>query len=280
MNSDEVKVGMTVLRLGSDFQWQYGQVLETKKSDPDYLPIKAKVRWGIRDGQPIGRSYASWVYARSLWPDNKNKGVPMTKKGYTHISVLLDRSGSMNKIRQDTIGGFNSFLESQKLVDGEVTLTLIQFDSVAPYDVVRHYVPIADVPALRPEAFVPRGSTPLLDAIGSTIGELKSYVTGKPEDERPENIVVAIVTDGLENHSEEFSREAVQKMIAEQKEKGWQFVFLSADLEAVEEAQNLGISREATASYTGDSRGTRTAWSRLSVSVNAYRENNSSGLKL
>jgi hypothetical protein len=137
------------------------------------------------------------------------------EKGYTHITVILDRSGSMDSIRDDTIGGVNDFLEKQKMVPGEATLTLVQFDSGDPYEVVRVFMAIGDVPPLDRKTYVPRGGTPLLDAVDRGINDI-DYSVGKLQaGERPETVVVAVVTDGQENSSEEFTKKQVEKMIKE-----------------------------------------------------------------
>jgi hypothetical protein len=103
------------------------------------------------------------------------------KDDYTHISVILDRTGSMQTIRDDTIGGFNAFLEDQKKQPGQATLTLVQFDSEDPYEVIHDFKPIADIPPLTRETFVPRASTPLLDAMGRGINDLEKRIADLPE---------------------------------------------------------------------------------------------------
>src|SRR4030095_2823793 len=114
------------------------------------------------------------------------------KDGYTHISVILDRTGSMETIRDDTIGGFNAFLNAQKATSGLATLTLVQFDSQDPYEVVHHFKPLADVPELTRETFVPRANTPLLDAIGRGINDLEKSLSDITEAERPSRVVMVL----------------------------------------------------------------------------------------
>src|SRR2546426_1391588 len=150
--------------------------------------------------------------------------------GYTHISVILDRSGSMERIRDDTIGGFNGFLKDQKSQPGTATLTLVQFDTQDPYEVIHSFKPIDHIPELTRGTYVPRASTPLLDALGRGINDLEKSVADLKEDERPSRVMVVVLTDGQENSSQEFGKQQVETMIkAKTETHAWQFVFLSAD---------------------------------------------------
>jgi len=194
------------------------------------------------------------------------------KDNYTHIAVILDRTGSMESIRDDTIGGFNAFLAAQKSAPGLATLTLVQFDSQDPYEIVHHFKPVAEVPELTRETFVPRATTPLLDAMGRGINDLEKGLADIKEDERPSRVVMAIITDGQENASREFRKDQIEKMIKEKQEKyDWQFVFLSADLAAIGDALAAGMPAAATLAHDKTSRGVSAAWASLSRSVGAYR---------
>lgn len=194
------------------------------------------------------------------------------KADYTHIAIILDRTGSMESIRDDTIGGFNAFLNAQKAEPGLATLTLVQFDSQDPYEVVHHFKPLAEVPALTRETFVPRASTPLLDAMGRGINDLEKSLVDLPESERPARVVMVIITDGQENASREFRKDQVEKMIREKQEKfAWQFVFLSADLAAIQDALQSGVPFAATMAHDKSSRAVGAAWASLSKSVSDYR---------
>jgi hypothetical protein len=194
------------------------------------------------------------------------------KADTTHITIVLDRTGSMEAIRDDTIGGFNAFLNMQKAERGQATLTLVQFDSQDPYEVVHHFKPLAGVPELTRETFVPRAATPVLDAIGRGINDLEKGLADLSEDERPARVVMAIVTDGQENASREFRKDQIKKMIQEKQEKSaWQFVFLSADLEAIDDAMETGIAARATLAHDKDGRGVGAAWTALSRHVAEYR---------
>jgi len=129
--------------------------------------------------------------------------------GYIHIAVILDRTGSMESIRDDTIGGFNAFLNEQKQQPGKATLTLVQFDSQDPYEVIHQVKTIQEVSELTRETYVPRASTPLLDAIGRGINDLEKSVADMKEGDRPSKVVFVVITDGQENASREFRRDQI-----------------------------------------------------------------------
>jgi hypothetical protein len=197
------------------------------------------------------------------------------KDGYIHISVILDRTGSMETIRDDTIGGFNAFLNAQKAELGLASLTLVQFDSQDPYEIVYHFKPLAEVPELTRETFVPRATTPLLDAIGRGINDLEKSLADITEDERPSRVVMVVITDGQENASREFRKDQIEKMIKEKQEKAtWQFVFLSADLNAIGDALASGVRAASTLAHDKDSHGVGAAWASLSRRVSDYRSGN------
>jgi hypothetical protein len=197
------------------------------------------------------------------------------KNDSTHIAVILDRTGSMETIRDDTIGGFNAFLNAQKAAPELATLTLVQFDSQDPYEVVHHFKPLADVPELTRETFVPRANTPLLDAIGRGINDLEKSLADITEPERPSRVVMVLITDGQENASREFRKDQIEKMIKEKQEKAaWQFVFLSADLDAIGDALASGVRAASTLAHDKDSHGVGAAWAALSRSVSDYRSGN------
>jgi len=115
---------------------------------------------------------------------------------YTHTTVLLDRTGSMELIRDDTIGRFNAFLEEQREAGGRATLTVVQFDSQDPYEVLHGMVPVADIPDLTRESYVPRATTPLLDAIGRGINDLEASNAALSPEARPDRVVMVIIPDG------------------------------------------------------------------------------------
>jgi hypothetical protein len=194
------------------------------------------------------------------------------KNDYTHISVILDRTGSMESIRDDTIGGFNTFLQDQKKLPGTATLTLVQFDTQDPYEVIHRFMPIQDIPELTRETYVPRASTPLLDAMGRGINDLEKSIVDLKEEDRPSKVVVVIVTDGQENSSREFRKDQIEKMVKEKTEQNaWQFVFLSADLTAIGNAIDVGIHGDAMLLFKKDRVGTAEVWACLSERTSDFR---------
>ncbi len=194
------------------------------------------------------------------------------KKNYTHISVILDRTGSMESIRDDTIGGFNTFLKGQKAVTGAATLTLVQFDTQDPYEVIQDFVPLAQVPELRRDTYVPRASTPLLDAMGRGINDLEKRIGLIPASRRPSKVIFVVITDGQENSSREFRKDQITKMIKDRTKKNdWDFVFLSADLAAIHDAMSVGFHPDAVLLFKKDKAGSSSAWDSMSDQICARR---------
>ncbi len=190
----------------------------------------------------------------------------------THIAIILDRTGSMDPIRDDIIGGFNTFLSDQQKESGEATLTLVQFDAEDPYEVIHNYADIKNVDPLSRDTYVPRAATPLLDAIGRGINDLEHRLSKLPDAEKPGGVVFVIITDGQENASREFRRENIVKMIEEkQKSEDWQFVFLSADLDSIGDAERYGFTEGAVMSYDKDAGGTAHMMASLHGHVANYR---------
>jgi hypothetical protein len=198
----------------------------------------------------------------------------MSLNSATHVSIVLDRSGSMASVREDTIGGFNSFLDAQRRHEN-VTMTLAQFDN--HYDVLFDAVPIAKVPHLTDKTFEPRGSTALLDAIGRTIEDTGRRLAAMPEADRPSKVLFVIITDGQENASEKFTRAQVFEMISHQREVySWEFVFIGANQDVIDESTSLGMNATNSLSYTSDSHGTRGLYDQLSTGFGGYVVGNAS----
>lgn len=196
----------------------------------------------------------------------------------THIAIVLDRSGSMESIRDDVVGGFNAFLASQQAVEGQATLTLVQFDSQDPHEVLFDHAPIKAVRPLGRQDFVPRGCTPLLDAVGRTLLATELWLAQQPVDTRPEQIVFVIITDGQENASREFNLARVRGLIQAKEALGWQVVFLSADLGAFHEAGELGIAESKRALFSKDAYSNRQMFERTSSKVAAMRRRQASDI--
>jgi hypothetical protein len=192
----------------------------------------------------------------------------MNKPKRTDITILLDRSGSMASVKQDVEGGFASFLDQQRRIPGECSLSLTQFDSGAVEEV---YVaePIHHAPGL---TLHPRGTTPLLDAVGRTIVSSGERLVALPEPSRPDRVLFVIITDGHENASREFSKAQVRELIERQRQAyGWEFIYLGANVDAFAEAGRMGIDLAYTASYEASPDGVMRAFTVMSERCHAYR---------
>jgi len=192
------------------------------------------------------------------------------KDNLTDISFVLDRSGSMESVKMDTIGGFNDFLRAQQAAPGEANLTLAQFDN--EYEIIHNGVHIQDVPKLTEKTFVPRGMTALFDAIGRTINATGARLAAQPEDERPAQVVFVILTDGEENHSTEFTSDKIKSMIQHQTETyNWDFVFLGANQDAVCTGVAMGIQAGNSMDFMPTEAGTADVFASISQSMCSYR---------
>ena len=170
----------------------------------------------------------------------------MTNPDLTHLYFLLDRSGSMQSIREDTIGGFDAFIADQRTQPGECRVTLAQFDD--RYEEVYADRPVAEVPGLE---LHPRGTTALLDAIGRLVTDAGARLAALPEAERPGTVIVGIMTDGHENASREWTHPAVRALIEQQTQTyGWEFLYMGADQDAIEVGTGLGVPAARSMTYT------------------------------
>ncbi|AMO61149.1 Uncharacterized protein encoded in toxicity protection region of plasmid R478, contains von Willebrand factor (vWF) domain [Mycolicibacterium phlei] len=189
----------------------------------------------------------------------------MTNPQRALIAVLLDRSGSMESIKDDTEGGFNAFIAGQRSDTVDVRVTLAQFDT--EYEVVYADRPVAEVPPLQLQ---PRGMTALYDSLGRLITDVGAELAALPEEQRPGRVTVVVLTDGHENSSREWSHDAVRKAIARQEnDYAWQFVFLGANMDAVEIGTELGISADRSMTYAADGDGVGAAWAATTRYVSA-----------
>lgn len=170
------------------------------------------------------------------------------KKGLTKIVFVVDRSGSMSTIAKDMIGGFNAFIKKQKENKTDCQVSFYQFDTV--YDIVFENTDVQLVEDLTDKTFVPRGGTALLDAVGKTINNVGAELSAMPEDQRPEKILVIIITDGEENSSTEFTSAQVKSMVEHQQTVyNWEFNYLGSNQETWKVAAAMGIARDCTLSY-------------------------------
>ena len=205
------------------------------------------------------------------------KETKMTKQNYTDITFVLDRSGSMSVIREETITGFNVFLSEQQKVPGKATMTLAQFDH--EYEMVYEARQLKDTPALNGDTYVPRGYTALLDAIGRTINSTGNRLAGMQEDQRPDKVIFVILTDGLENYSKEFNSSRINEMIKSQRANyQWEFVFLGANQDAIDVAGNIGIEAAAAMTFTANTVGTGYLYGAISRNIASYRTGQSTGV--
>lgn len=192
------------------------------------------------------------------------------KKDLTELVFILDRSGSMNGLEGDTIGGFNSLLEKQKDEKGVALVTTVLFDDT--YELLHDRINIKGIKPITTKEYYVRGTTALLDAVGRTIQKVVNAQRHTSEDEQAENVMFVIITDGMENASREYSYERVKKMINYQKaEYGWEFLFLGANIDAVETAKNFGISKDRATNYNPDGEGTRLNYQVLNDTVSMKR---------
>ncbi len=192
------------------------------------------------------------------------------------ITFVLDRSGSMQSVVADTIGGFNRFLEDQKKAEGKATVALNQFDDI--FDQVYPPTDIQSAALLNKETFVPRGSTALLDAIGRTINETGGRLSMLPEDQRPAKVMIVIITDGHENASQTFNAKKINEMISHQRDVyQWEFVYLGANQDAITTAAGIGISAGTSMTYAANTVGTHRAFDSLCSNTKRMRAAVASG---
>lgn len=194
------------------------------------------------------------------------------RKNLTEIVFILDRSGSMCGLESDTIGGFNSMIEKQKKTEGEALISTVLFDNVS--EVIHDRVSIRDIKPMTDEDYTVRGCTALLDAIGGAIHHIGNVHKYARDEDVPEHTMFVITTDGMENASRIYDSGKVKKMIERQKEKyGWEFLFLGANIDAVETAKQFGIGEDRAVNYYCDSEGTQLNYEVLSEAICTVRCN-------
>jgi len=181
------------------------------------------------------------------------------KKDYHEIVCIIDRSGSMDRIKTDAIGGFNSFIKAQKEFEGETALSLILFNH--EYHNIYDRKNIKEVPLLDQTSYIPGGTTAMLDAIGRSIDSVGERLYKTSEEERPEKVIVAILTDGLENASSEYTYEQVADKVKQQQDKyNWEFLFLAANQDAVVAAEKIAIKKKDAVNFEATSEGVTLAF--------------------
>lgn len=189
-----------------------------------------------------------------------------TNNNTTEMVFILDRSGSMSGLEADTIGGFNSLIEKQKKVDGKAYVSTILFDNFS--EVIHDRVDISKIEPMNDQQYYVRGCTALIDALGGAIHHIANiHKYARPEDV-PENTVFVIITDGQENASHIYTSDKVKQMIEHEKEKyGWEFMFIGANIDAVETARQYGISEDRAVNYHADHQGTSVVYEAVEQAV-------------
>ena len=191
----------------------------------------------------------------------------MTDQDYTHIAIVVDRSGSMHGIHTDMDGAIKTLLADQAKEPGYVLVDVVTFDTVVEF-------PYTDARPddVKGQLIVPRGMTALNDAVGKTIADLGAKLAAKDEDERPAHVIVVVVTDGMENSSREYTLAQVQKMVLEQQEKwGWNFLYLAANVDAFATGAGYGFAAGQTINYAATAGGTESVIATASASMTRTR---------
>lgn len=192
------------------------------------------------------------------------------KNNITELVFILDRSGSMSGLESDTIGGFNSLIEKQRKQDGECYVSTVLFDNVS--EVLHDRVKLSDIKPMTEDDYTVRGCTALIDAIGCAIHHIGNVHKYAREEDVPEHTMFVIMTDGLENASHIYSSSEVKKMIEKEKEKyGWEFLFIGANIDAVETAKHFGIGANRSVNYHADRRGTAVVYDTVAETVANFR---------
>ena len=192
------------------------------------------------------------------------------KKGLTEIVFILDRSGSMSGLENDTIGGYNSLLKKQKEEEGEALVSTVLFDHDT--EVIHDRVPIDQVKEITEDEYYVRGTTALLDALGQAIHHIGNVHKYAREEDRPEKTLFIITTDGMENASRVYTYKKVKQMVERQKEKyNWEFIFLGANIDAVQVASQFGVQANRAVRYENDNAGTRLNYQVMSDMVSYAR---------
>lgn len=193
----------------------------------------------------------------------------MAKKNLTEIVFIIDRSGSMAGLEADTIGGYNSFIERQKKEEGEALVSAVLFSNNS--EVIHDRIPLDKVPPMTDKEYYVTGCTALMDAMGDAIKHIKNVHKYAREEDVPEKTIFVITTDGMENASRKYSSGEIKKLVKAQTEAGWEFLFLGANIDAVETAGRYGIAEDRAVEYCNDSVGLDLNYEVIGETVSAMR---------
>ena len=197
--------------------------------------------------------------------------VEKVKNGITELVFILDRSGSMAGLESDTIGGFNAMIQKQKKKEGECYVSTVLFDDKP--EVLHDRVKLADIKPMTDKEYTVRGCTALIDALGGAIHHIGNVHKYARNEDVPEHTIFVITTDGMENASRRYSSDKVKAMIERQKERyGWEFLFIGANIDAVETAAQYGIGKDRAVNYNADEIGTQILYESLSTVVSKVRD--------
>ena len=197
------------------------------------------------------------------------KNIKTNKNGITELVFIMDRSGSMSGLESDTIGGFNALVEKQKKEDGICYVSTVLFDNVS--EVIHDRVPLDEIKPMTDKDYYVRGCTALIDAIGGAVKHISGIHKYARKEDVPEHTMFVIITDGYENASHKYTSDEVKKMIEQKKETGWEFLFIGANIDAVETAAHYGIGSDRAVNYHADSEGTRVLYKNVSETVACMR---------
>lgn len=225
----------------------------------DLLREKIPVAFALENGE-IG-NYDFEIVDSFVQPEAEKKIVLPEKPGTTELIAILDMSGSMYPLKDDTIGGFNNLIKEQKKDLDPVNVTLVVFND--RYHKILDRMPVEKVKEITDAEYSPSGMTALLDAVGKTLTELK------PDD--GEKVIVSITTDGMENASREYNYDSIKHLIEDKKKLGWEIMFIGANIDAIGEAAKLGIDASRAVNYLADETGTDTVYKTMSASVRHYK---------
>ncbi len=176
------------------------------------------------------------------------------KKNLTELVFILDKSGSMGRLVDSVVGGFNELLSKQKSIEGDALVSIVLFDD--KYLLLKDRVELSKIQDLTKEDYRPSGLTAMNDAIGKTLSDIGAKLSGTDEKDRPEKVIVAIMTDGQENASKEYNMKQIKEMIEHQQEKySWEFIFMGANIDAMQASVNIGIDTKNTIQFDASREG-------------------------